>query len=406
MTRTILRGATLIDGTGAPPVRGRAVVLEGRRIAAVVADREAGDGLVLDLGGLTLLPGLINCHTHLALSGGADPARTLADEPYAMTVIQATLRARASVEAGVTTIRDLGGREYAEISVRDAVRAGLIPGPRILSAGRGICMTGGHGWRMLGRQADGADDVRKAVREQLRAGADVIKLLATGGVMTPGVDPSSPQLTLEELRAGIDEAHKARRRAAAHAQAEEGIALCLEAGIDTIEHGIFLTEALAARMARQGTALVATLIAPHAIVAGGVAAGIPDFAVKKSLVVRERHLESFRIAMRAGVTIAAGTDAGTPLNPHGSIVPELALMIGAGMAPLEAIRAATSVAARVLGLEDETGLVAPGLAADLVAVEGDPATDVKALEAVRLVIADGRTALNRLSSPGAAGSTR
>ena len=178
--------------------------------------------------------------------------------------------------------------------------------------------------------------------------------------------------------------------------AEEGIAWCLDAGIDTIEHGVFLTEALAARMARQGTALVATLIAPHAIVEGGLAAGIPEFAVKKSIPLRERHLESFRLAMRAGVAIAAGTDAGTPLNPHGTIVPELALMVGAGMAPLQAIRAAPSVAASVLGLEAETGSLTPGLAADLIAVEGDPATDVKALDAVRLVIADGRTVLSRL----------
>jgi imidazolonepropionase-like amidohydrolase len=394
--RTILRGATLIDGTGTPPVRDRAVILEQGRIAAVVADREAGDGTVVDLGGLTLLPGLFNCHTHLALSGSADPARALGDETYPMTVIQATLRARRSVEAGVTTIRDLGGREYAEIAVRDAVRGGLIPGPRILAAGRGVCMTGGHGWRLLARQADGADEVRKAVREQLRAGADVIKLLATGGVMTAGVDPTSPQLTLEELRAGIDEAHKARRKAAAHAQAEDGIAFCLDAGIDTIEHGIFLTEALVARMARQGTALVATLIAPHAIVEGGVAAGIPEFAVKKSAVVRDRHLESFRMAMRAGVRIAAGTDAGTPLNPHGSIVPELLLMAGAGMPPLEVIRSATSMAAAVTGLEQETGRIAPGLAADLLAVEGNPLESLKALDAVRLVIADGRTVVSRL----------
>jgi imidazolonepropionase-like amidohydrolase len=396
VSRTILRGAALIDGTGAPPVRDRAVVLQDRRIAAVVPDGQAGDGVVLDLGGLTLLPGLTNCHTHLCLSGDADPARTLGDESYAATVINALLRARRTVEAGVTTVRDLGGREYAELAVRDAVRAGLVPGPRILSAGRGVCMTGGHGWRLLGRQADGADEVRKAVREQLRAGADVVKLLATGGVMTPGVDPRSPQLTLEELRAGIDEAHKARRRAAAHAQAEEGIALCLEAGIDTIEHGIYLTESLVQRMAKQGTALVATLIAPHAIVEGGVAAGIPEFAVKKSVAVRERHTESFRLAMRAGVTIAAGTDAGTPLNTHGTIVPELALMVAAGMTPSEAIRAATSVAARVIGLEADTGRVAPGLAADLLAVEGDPSVDVKALDAVRLVIADGRTVLSRL----------
>jgi len=276
------------------------------------------------------------------------------------------------------------------------VRAGIIAGPRVLCAGRAVCMTGGHGWRMLGRQADGVDDVRKAVREQLRAGADVIKLVATGGVMTPGVDPRAAQLTLDELRAGVDEAHRARRRIAAHAMADEGIAWCLDAGIDTIEHGVFLTEALAARMATQGTALVATLIAPHAIVEGGLAAGIPEFAVKKSSALRERHLESFRLALRAGVAIAAGTDAGTPLNPHGTIVPELALMAAAGLEPLQAIRSATSVAARVLGLESETGAVAPGLVADLIAVEGDPATDLKALDAVRLVIADGRTVLNRL----------
>lgn len=392
----IVRGATLIDGTGAPPVRDRAIVITDRRIAGVVADRSPRDGTVLDLGGLTLLPGLINCHVHLCLSGDADPSRTLSDESYAATVVNAVVRAQRTVEAGVTTVRDLGGREYAEIAVRDGVRAGLIAGPRILCAGRAVCITGGHGWRLLGRQADGPDDLRRAVREQLRAGADVIKLIATGGVMTPGVDPRAAQLTLEELRAGVDEAHRARRRVAAHAMADEGIAWCLDAGIDTIEHGVFLTEALAARMATQGTALVATLIAPHAIVEGGLAAGIPEFAVNKSLALRERHLESFRLALGAGVTIAAGTDAGTPLNPHGSIVAELALMVGAGMPPLQALRAATSVAAQVLGISAETGSIAPGLAADLIAVEGDPATDIKALDAVRLVIADGRTVLSRL----------
>jgi len=392
----ILRGATLIDGTGARPVRDHAVVVDDRRIAAIVPDRPPRDDAVLDLGGLTLLPGLINCHVHLCLAGDADPARTLADETYAATVVSAVVRARRTVEAGVTTVRDLGGREYAEIAVRDGVRAGVIPGPRILCAGRAVCITGGHGWRLLGRQADGPDDLRRAVREQLRAGADVIKLVATGGVMTPGVDPRVAQLTLEELRAGVDEAHRARRRAAAHAMADEGIAWCLDAGIDTIEHGVFLTEALAARMARQGTALVATLVAPHAIVEGGLDAGIPEFAVTKSTALRERHVESFRLALRAGVAIAAGTDAGTPLNPHGSIVPELTLMVAAGMEPLQALRSATSGAARALGIEAETGSIAPGLAADLIAVEGDPATDVKALDTIRLVVAGGRTVLSRL----------
>ncbi len=304
-------------------------------------------------------------------------------------------RTRPRSEAGVTTVRDLGGVDGIALAVRDAIRARLIPGPRVLAAAKGICMTGGHGWR-FGREADGPDDVRKAVREQLKVGADVIKLFATGGVMTPGVEPGSSQLTPEEIRAAIEEARKAGRRTAAHAQATDGIAACVDAGIGSIEHGIFLTEPIAAKMVTGGIALVATLIAPERIVNHGVKAGIPEFAVRKSEAVHARHVESFQMAMRHGVPIAAGTDAGTPFNPHGSIVPELALMVKAGMSPLEALRSATSVAARVLGLHEETGRIAPGLAADLIAVGGDPGERVEALDDVRLVIANGRIAVNRL----------
>jgi imidazolonepropionase-like amidohydrolase len=396
MERTILTGALLLDGTGAPPVAGRAVVVEHGRISAVVSNSEAPSGATLRLDGLTLLPGLINMHVHLCFGGEADPAAGLLRESQAMTVIKAALRARQTVEAGVTTVRDLGGREYAELSVRDAIRQGLIPGPRVLCAGKGICMTGGHGWNLIGREADGPDDARKAVREQLKAGADVIKIFATGGVMTPGVEPSSAQLTLDEVRAAIEEARKAGRRTAAHAMGGDGIANCLEAGITTIEHGVFLTEPLCARMARDGVALVPTLIAPAAIAAGGVAAGIPEYAVRKSLAVADRHLEGFRLALRAGVPIAAGTDAGTPLNPHGTLVPELALMVRGGMAPGAAIHAATAAAARALGLEQETGRIAPGLAADLLAVDGNPAECVEALDDVRLVMAQGRLVVDRL----------
>jgi imidazolonepropionase-like amidohydrolase len=392
----VLTGATLIDGTGAAPVNGCAVVVQDGRIQAVVGERAAPAGRTLRLNGLTLLPGLINCHVHLCFGADADPGATMVKESFATTVINATLRARQTVEAGVTTVRDLGGRDYAELSVRDAIRQGTIPGPRVLCAGKGICITGGHGWQLIGRQADGPDEVRKAVREQLRAGADVIKIFATGGVMTPGVDPNSAQLTLDEVRAAIEEARKAGRRTAAHAQGSDGIANCLEGGITTIEHGIFLTEALCRRMARDGVALVPTLIAPHAIVEGGVAAGIPEFAVRKSLAVRERHSESFQMALRLGVSIAAGTDAGTPLNPHGSLVPELELMVKGGLSPFAAIESATATAARVLGLEHETGRIAPGLAADLLAVAGNPADRIQALDDVRLVIAAGRTALDRL----------
>ena len=395
MAPTILSGAVLIDGTGVPPVAGRAVVVEQGRIAAVVDERAAPSGTVRRLDGLTLLPGLINCHVHLCFGGEADPASAMLKEAYAATVIQAAVRASRTVEAGVTTVRDLGGRDYAELSVRDAVRAGSIPGPRMLCAGRGICITGGHGWHLVGREADGPDDVRKAVREQIKAGADVIKLFATGGVMTPGVDPNSAQLTLDEVRAGIEEARKAGRRTAAHAAGTDGIANCLEGGITTIEHGIYLTEELCRRMVRDGVALVPTLIAPAAIVAGGVAAGIPEFAVRKSQVVSDRHVESFQMALRLGVTIAAGSDAGTPLNAHGSLVPELALMVKAGLAPLAAIRAATASAAGALGLEQETGRVVPGLAADLLAVAGNPADRIEALDEVRFVMAQGREIVNR-----------
>ena len=395
MDRTILTGAALIDGSGAAPAAGRAVVIEQGRIAAVVGEREAPSGAVRRLDGLTLLPGLINCHVHLCFGGEPDPAAALLKDAYATTVIKAVLRARQTVEAGVTTVRDLGGRDYAELSVRDAVRAGLVPGPRMLCAGRGICMTGGHGWHLIGREADGPDEVRKAVREQIKAGADVIKIFATGGVMTPGVDPNSAQLTLDEVRAAIEEARKAGRRTAAHAGGAEGIANALEGGITTIEHGIFLTEALCRHMARDGVALVPTLIAPRAILTGGVAAGIPEFAVRKSEAVCDRHVESFEMAMRLGVPIAAGTDAGTPLNGHGSMVPELELMVKAGLAPLAAIHAATAAAAHALGLEHETGRVAPGLAADLLAVAGNPAERIGALDEVRLVMAQGRLIVNR-----------
>ncbi|MGH7402438.1 MAG: amidohydrolase family protein, partial [Candidatus Rokuibacteriota bacterium] len=190
----VLSGARIIDGTGAEPVRGRSVVVEGGVIAAVVDDARAPRGNGIDLAGHTLLPGLINCHVHLCFGAEADPVRPLREEPVGLTAIKALLRARQTAEAGVTTVRDLGGREYVEIAVRRAIQEGWIAGPRILAAGRPVCMTGGHG-HWLSREADGPDDARKAVREQLKAGADVIKIIATGGVMTPGVEPGSPQLT-------------------------------------------------------------------------------------------------------------------------------------------------------------------------------------------------------------------
>jgi imidazolonepropionase-like amidohydrolase len=385
----VLSGARIIDGTGAEPVRGRSVVVEKGIITVVVEDARAPRGNGLDLAGHTLLPGLINCHVHLCVGAEADPVRPLREEPLALTAIKALLRARETARAGVTTVRDLGGREYAEIAVRRAIQEGLVDGPRIVAAGRPVCMTGGHG-HWLGREADGPDDARKAVREQLKAGADVIKIVATGGVMTPGVEPGSPQLTLDEMRAAIEEARKAGRRTAAHAMASSGISDAIAAGITSIEHGIYLTEEIVAHMRRDGTFLVPTLNAPAAIASGGLAAGIPDFMVRKSEVVVPAHVASFQLAHRAGVRIAAGADSGTPLNFHGSLLPELTLMVKYGMTPLEAIRAATVTAADCLGLAEVTGRVAPGYAADLIAVAGDPAERIEALADLKLVLVSGR----------------
>ena len=390
METLVLVGASLIDGTGTEPVRGRAVVVEGDTITQILDEAQAPRGRRIDLAGCTLLPGLINCHVHLCFGGEPDPVGAMRDEPLGLTALKVLRRAQETLETGVTTVRDLGGRDYVELAVRRAIAQGLYPGPRILGAGRPVCMTGGHG-HFLGREADGPDDMRKAVREQLKAGVDVIKLIATGGVMTPGVEPGSPQLTLAEMRAAVEEANKAGRRTAAHAQGSAGIADAVEAGITTIEHGIFLTDEIIAAMQRRGVFLVATLAAPAAISSGGLAAGIPEYMVRKSDAVVAAHVASFRRAHQAGVRIAAGADSGTPLNFHGSLLPELELMVKHGMTPLEVLRSATSVAAEALGLAGVTGRVAEGYVADLLAVAGQPAERIGALADVKLVLARGKS---------------
>ncbi|MGA2505639.1 MAG: amidohydrolase family protein, partial [Anaerolineales bacterium] len=240
----------VIDGTGSAPIENATLILKQR-----VEDITSDDRLVrypdpdtLDLQGHTLIPGLINVHVHLTMDDGApDTFKALLAEPPAVTAIRAVGRARRMLEAGITTARDLGGVNYIELAVRDMISRGEIPGPRLLCAGRQITMTGGQGWP-IGRECDGPDEVRKAVREQLKAGADLIKLMATGGVLTPGVEPGAAQLAEDELRAGVIEARKAGRRTAAHAQGLEGVKAAVRAGINTVEHGVFLDDEAVAIM--------------------------------------------------------------------------------------------------------------------------------------------------------------
>ena len=383
--------ARLIDGSGAGPVAGATLLLD-ERISDVAHDARLAseaDADTLDVGGRTVIPGLINAHIHLTMDAGPDPFVTLRDEPLATTAIRAAARARQMLEAGITTARDLGGGAYAEFSVRDLIKKGEIPGPRLLCAGKVITMTGGHGWP-IGRESDGADEVRKAVREQLKAGADVIKLMATGGVLTPGVEPGSAQLEEDELRAGITEAHKASRRTATHAQGTAGVKAALRAGIDTVEHGIYLDDEAVALMLEREVVFVPTLAAPYQIVRAGRERGVPQYAIDKSKQVSEAHFRSFRLAHDAGVIIAAGNDGGTPFNPCDDLITELRLMIEAGMPALAALRTAGWGSARALGLENEVGTLAPGQWADLVVLDGDPLADITALGRVWRVIQRGK----------------
>ena len=347
----------------------------------------------IPLDGQTLLPGFIDAHIHICLDGSPDPVAAGLTEPPTITTLKAAESARRTLMAGVTTVRDMGGKDGIDFGLRQAIDSGLIPGPRMLISGRLICMTGGHGWQ-IGLEANGPDEVRKAAREQIKAGVDIVKLMATGGVLTPAVEPGSEQLTEEELRAGVEEAHKAGKKTATHAMGTRGIQNALRAGIDSIEHGVYLDDETVSMMMERNIPFIPTISALYNIETKGIEAGIPAFAVEKTLKVKPFHLDSIRMAREAGVLVAAGTDAGTPFNLHGENLGEIKLLVDyGGFSPMAAIEAGTRVAARVLGLEKELGTVEEGKVADLVLVEGNPLDNIDVLlnqESICLVMQGGK----------------
>ena len=376
-----IRDVLLIDGTGARREHAT-VILQGSRIATVGPDSRTKiprNARVIEGKGQTLLPGLIDCHVHYCLDASPDTIRSLQQDDATVTAVKAATHARATLDGGVTTVRDVGSRDHISISITRAIRAGIIPGPRTLNAGLAVCMTGGHAW-FIGRQADGPDEVIKAVREQVRAGADVIKFIATGGVLTPDASPGAAQLTLEELRAGVEEATSAGRRVAAHAHGAEGMKNAIRAGVHSIEHGTLLDDEAIALFLTHGTFLVPTLSAIQSGCEMGRAGGMPDYAVQKCAALGEEQKKTFRKAVKAGVRIAMGTDAGTPFNPHGRNAQELRRMVEFGMTPMQAIEAATRAAATLLGLEREIGTIEVGKEADLILVNGNPLDDIALLE--------------------------
>jgi imidazolonepropionase-like amidohydrolase len=393
-------GGLVFDGSG-QMLPDHGVMVEGDCILAVAPSAEfAGhDGPRVDTTGGTLLPGLIDSHVHLVYGGEADPGTVQGKLSDGQITMKALENAQATLAGGITAIRDCGGKDYLEFAVRDAVNAGRHLGPTIRAVGRMICMTGGHGNR-IGRVADGIDDVIKAVREQVHAGADQIKIMATGGVMTPGVNPEDAHYTAEEIGAGIAEGKRFNKKSASHAQGSEGILNAVRGGISSIEHGIFMTDECIEEMLEAGTYLVPTLAAVGNIM-GHADQGVPDYVIEKASRVLDIHKESVRRFYQAGGLIAMGTDAGTPFNLHGANALELGYMVDIGISPNDAMVISTRNAADLLSLKDQ-GVIAAGMKADLLVVDGNPAERIEQVaEAAnhRLVMKAGIVARDRQNDP-------
>ena len=400
----LIRNITLIDGLGGEPHHDWAVAVEGERIAWIGPSAQApafDPHDVVDGKGHSLLPGMINSHVHLCNDGSADLFGQVLNDSIPIATIRSVLNARLTLAAGITTVRDCGAASQIAIEIAKAVDRGLIEGPRVRAAGRVVTMTGGHG-HFIGREADGPDEVRKAVRAEIKGGANFIKVMATGGVLTPGVDPSQTAFQLDELQAAVEEAHKAGRPAASHAIGNGGIKNALRAGIDSIEHGFYLDDEAVNLALKNETFLVPTLIAVDQIVNNGAKGGIADWVVKKAEGESGHHRESFVLAVKSGMRIAAGTDAGTPFNPHGDLPLELAKMVEFGLSPMLALVAATSNAARLLRMDDQIGSVEKGKVADLILVPGDPLKDIGAMRRPAFVMKSGRVVRNQVGHAVAA----
>ncbi len=388
MHQVLYSGGLVFDGKG-NFLEDKAVLTKGRKITRIapVSEFESYNGEKVDTTGGTLLPGLIDAHVHLASSGEGDPF----NRPTipGITTMQCLENAQNSLRNGITAIRDLGGLDYLELAVRDYCNSGRQLGPTIRAAGKFICMTGGHGNR-IGRIADGPDEVVKAVREQIHAGVDVIKLMATGGVITEGVNPEDAHYTEEELRAGVEEGARFHKSTATHAQGGAGILNAVRAGITSVEHGILLNQECVEEMLERGTYLVPTLAALHCIL-DNKDNGIPEHVVEKTLRISDRHRESVRMFYAAGGKMAMGTDAGTPFNMHGENAQELKYLVDVGVSNSDALSMGTGNGAKLLGLKDR-GRIDEGYVADFLIVNGNAEKDINAVADTsqhKMVIKDG-----------------
>ena len=389
-TPTAYRAARLFDGMTMIEHPVSVVVGADATIVELTDESRSAGAHVVDLGESTLLPGLVDAHVHLIWDGSSAPETRVATESRVLTAFRAARNAEEHLRAGVTVVRDLGSTDALAVDVADAVSTGLIQGPRIVAAGRAITMTGGH-VHSIGREADGADAVRHAVRSELKGGAACVKLMASGGVLgAPGENPGAAQLTLPELAAAVGEAHRAGRHVAAHAHSLESIVNALEAGVDSIEHGSRLDARTALRMREQHVFLIPTLSPLRSIATRGADWQLPAAVVERARALVDVSSGAFRAAVEQDVPLAAGTDAGVPTQTHGMLWRELVAMVELGCPAERVLAAATSGGAELAGLANTAGLLRPGRPADLVAVAGDPRVDMATLRRPLLVLAGGR----------------
>src|SRR5213593_1326051 len=408
-----LKAARLFDGKSSSLVQNGVVIVRGDKIVDAGSNLPIPSGAqVIDLGDATLAPGFMDAHTHLTayFSGNYNERRLQQlDLNVSEQAIRATAFARATVESGFTTVRDLGSRfiashEFVDVALRNSINKDVIVGPRMLVATKGIGATGGHfdptgGFRdfLFGREPDytdgianGADEIRKAVRFEVKNGADVIKAAVSGGVLSLGDEVDTPQLTAAEMTALFDESHRLRKRVAVHCHGDQAAREAIEAGVDSIEHGSFMKPETLTRMKNKGTFLTPTLMATEWIMSK--LDNYPPALQAKAKAAAAARSEMFRNAVKMGVKISFGTDAA--VFPHGQNAKEFKLMVDLGMEPIDALRSATATTAELFGIAQKTGTLEKGKFADVIAMPGDPTSDITATERVSFVMKEGKIIRN------------
>jgi imidazolonepropionase-like amidohydrolase len=401
--RVVVRAGHILDVKTGTMLTGQAIVIEGDKIVSVgpAADAKLSPATqTIDLPNATVLPGLIDAHTHLTF----DPANLGYEGlgiSYPREALIGARNARVTLEAGFTTVRNVGAGGYSDVALRDAINAGDVPGPRMLVSGPAMGITGGHcDDNLLAPQfhatelgvADGVDAVRHKVRENIKYGADLIKICATGGVMSKGDDPNASQYTREEMKAIVEEAHRLGRKVAAHAHGAEGVSWASDAGVDSIEHGHLMDDSSIATLKKNGTYIVPTLYLMDWNRENLGKRNAPDYVVRKMQAVSAVGQDTLKKAFAAGVKVAFGTDAA--VYPHGLNAHEFAVYVRLGMSPLQAIQTATIHGADLLGWSSKIGTLEAGKWADLIAVEGNPLKDVTTLQQVKFVMKGGEVVKN------------